>query len=754
MSHRPRSALGLAFVLASNLAQGGLMDPTASAQTAAPARRAVEAADVARLPAPGSVVPGAFTFVNGGTALTYLKSETSSLSRVLWRVELPDGQPRVVARPPGQGDTEANLSEVEKLRRERQRLRETGITQVVPAEEADVRVIPLQGDLFLQRGDGPLERLTETPSPEIDPRLNRDGSKVAFVRGDELFVLDLQSRTEIQLTQGAGEGLTHGLAEFIAQEEMDRSAGFWWSPDGARIAYQETDERHIPAYAIVHQGGEAYSVETHRYPFAGAANARVRLGVVDAGGGTTRWLSLGERDDEDLYLARVTWEGPASLLVQVLTRDQKRLRLYRFEAATGARTLLLEERSTSWVDLHDDLRVVEATGEFVWSSERTGFKHLELRDRAGQLVRVLTSGEWPVDAVAALDQHRREVWFTAGRESPLEAHLYRVALDGGAPARVTRQRGTHRVAVARGGDYFVDVLSTRTRPPVTTLRDRAGKSLATLDDASTDPRIAELRLDPPALTELKSRDGVRLFGAYYAPRSVAPGTRVPLVVKVYGGPNVQTVTDSWGLTADLSAQYLCARGFAVWKLDNRGSARRGHAFEAAIDRHMGTLEVRDQADGVAFVAASWPEVDTARVGITGGSYGGYMTLRCLTEAPDTFHAGVAIAPVTDWDGYDTCYTERYMGTPANNADGYRDSSVLKGAEKLRGALLVIHGMLDENVHFRHTARLTTALLGAGKPFALLPLPDERHSSRREVDRKYVEERLAEFLTESLRRPGD
>jgi dipeptidyl-peptidase 4 len=731
---------------------GGLMAQHAPAQSTAgsqgKAGRAVQAADVARLPSPGSVVPSAFAFVPDGRALTYLKSESASLSRVLWRVELADWRPRVVARPPGQGDTEANLSEAEKLRRERQRLRETGITQVVRAEGADVSAIPLQGDLFLQRGDGPLERITETSSPEIDPKLTRDGSKVAYVRDDELFVHDLASHEETQLTTGGGNGISHGLAEFIAQEEMDRSTGYWWSPDGGRIAYQETDERHIPLYSIVHQGGETYSVETHRYPFAGGTNARVKLGVIAATGGETRWLSLAEGDD--FYLARVTWDGPASLLVQVLARDQKSLRLYRFDAETGARRLLVEERAETWVNLHDDLRVVEATGEFVWSSERTGFKHLELRDREGALVRVLTSGDWPVDGVASLDQKRREVWFGAGRESPLETHLYRVSLEGGEPERLTQTPGMHRVSVARGGDHFVDVASSRTRAPVTTLCDRMGQVLTTLDDSGSDPRIGELRLDPPALTEFKDRDGVRLFGAYYAPRAISPGAKVPLVVMVYGGPHVQTVTEAWSMTADLTAQFLAARGIAVWKMDNRGSARRGHAFEAALNRRLGSVEVRDQVDGVAFAAASWPEIDTTRVGITGGSYGGYMTLRALTEAPEVFHSGVSIAPVTDWDGYDTCYTERYMGTPANNPDGYRDSSVLTRTANLRGRLLVIHGMLDENVHFRHTARLTTSLLGAAKPFDLLPLPDERHSSRRVGDRQYVAERLADFFAGMIR----
>jgi dipeptidyl-peptidase-4 len=739
---------------------GGLMETPSPAQTAANdkgprPKRFVTAAEVARLPPPGSVVPGAFSFTHDGKALLYLKSETASLSRVLWRVELPDGTPRVVARPPGGGDTEANLSAAEKLRRERQRLRETGITQVIRAEKADVGIIPLQGNLYLQRGDGPLEQITDTASPEIDPKLTRDGTHVGFVRDDELFVIDLASRKETQLTRGAGAGITHGLAEFIAQEEMDRSSGFWWSPDGKRIAYQETDERHIPLYTIVHEGGESYSVETHRYPFAGAANAKVRLGIIAADGGDTRWLALAENESDDFYLARVTWDGPTSLLVQILKRDQRALRLYRFDVLTGARTLLVENRSDTWVNLHDDLRVIEATGEFLWSSERTGYKHLELRDRAGALIRILTTGDWPVDAVAALDEERREVWFTADRESPLESHLYRVTLDGSEePVRVTQRRGSDRATVSREGAYFVNVSSRRDRPPVTTLCDRTGKTLLTLDDAGTDARIAELRLDPPALTEFKNRDGVRLFGAYYAPKSVAPGTKVPLVVMVYGGPHVQTVTESWGMTADLTAQYLSSRGFAVWRMDNRGSARRGHAFEAALYRRMGTVEVRDQVDGVAFAAASWPEVDVSRVGITGGSYGGYMTVRALTEAPETFHTGVAVAPVTDWDGYDTCYTERYMGTPADNPEGYKGSSVLTGVDRLRGALLVIHGMLDENVHFRHTARLTTALLGAGKPFHLLPLPDERHSSRREEDRKYVAERMADFFEEALRLPKE
>jgi dipeptidyl-peptidase-4 len=722
------------------------------------ARRAIDAALVAKLPYPGTVTPGEIAFTPDGSAVTYLKAEGQTLSRVVWRADVAAGaRPKVVARAPAEADAEANLSPEETLRRERQRLRETGIAQVARAARADLIVAPVQGDLFLLKGEGPLEQLTDTPSPEIDPQLSPDGSKVAFVREGELYVMDLATREERQLTRGACDGVSHGLAEFIAQEELDRASGFWWAPDGSVIAFQETDERQVPPYPIVHQGGETISVETHRYPFAGALNAKVRLGLVAVESGETTWLNHTEPSD-DSYLARVTWEDAHNLLIQLLARDQTVLRLYRVDVAAKTRLLLLEERSEAWVNLHDDLRVVEPGGELLWSSERTGFKHLELRDRDGRIIRTLTEGDWPVDDVLCLDARRRVVWFSAGRESPLEAHAYRVSLDGGPIERVTQARGTHRVVVSPDGRHFVDTVSSRRKPPVTTLCDSEGHTLTTLDDAGTDPRLASLSLALPVLTQFKSRDGVTLFGAYYAPRSCcAPGEKAPLVVMLYGGPHVQVVTDSWGertnataMTVDLTAQYLTERGFAVWKMDNRGSARRGHSFEAALYHNMGDIEVRDQVDGVRFVARSWPEVDTTRVGVSGGSYGGYMTLRCLTEAPDIFQAGVAVSPVTSWDGYDTAYTERYMSTPKDNPHGYESASVLMRVGTLQGKLLLVHGLLDENVHFRHTARLATALIAADKPFTLLPLPDARHSIRREEDRKYVAERLVDYFERTLK----
>jgi dipeptidyl-peptidase-4 len=642
------------------------------------------------------------------------------------------------------------MSEADKLRRERQRLFDTGISQIARAEEADVTVTSLQGDLFVQHGDGDLEQITATPTPALDPKPSPDGLRVAFIRDDELYVLELRSRREIQLSFGAEEGLSHGLAEYIAQEEMGRKSGYWWSPDGERIAYQETDERHVPRFPITRQDREQCLVETHRYPFSGMPNAKVRLGVVDARGGDTFWLAPWKIEG-DFYLARVAWDSPRTLLVQILARDQKSLRLLRIDVDTGKQNQLLQETSSTWINLHDDLRMVYATGEFVWSSESTGFRHLELRDKGGDLVRTLTSGDWTVDGVAGLDAQRREVWFMGRREGPLETHLYRVSLDGGPIEQITSESGMHSVCVDRAGDHFIDTYSSLSAPPRTTLRDRAGKILAMIDDASEDPHLREVNLVPPRMEKFRNREGFELYGAYYAPRSdeLKVQGKVPLVVLVYGGPHVQMVTHSWALTADMIAQFLSDLGFAVWKMDNRGSANRGHAFESSVHLRMGNIEVADQADGVAHICGVQCDLDTRRVGITGRSFGGYLTLRALTEAPDIFHAGVASAPVSDWRFYDTCYTERYMGMPADNVEGYRRSSVLSNIDRISGPLLIVHGMLDENVHFRNSVRLATALIEADRHFCFVPLPEERHSVRSEGVRAYVAEKIGRFFSMTL-----
>jgi dipeptidyl-peptidase-4 len=704
---------------------------------------------VARYPRPGTRIPTAFRFSHDGRFLYFLQGENRSTVRSLVREEVASGRREIVARPPGgSAGTTGALPPEEILRRERQRIQDQGITGYALAEEADVAVFAYAGDLYRARAGGDPERLTETPETEEDPQLSPDGTRLAFVREGDLFVLDLAGRSETRLTEGARDGLTHGLAEYIAQEEMDRSSGFWWSRDGAFLAYAEVDETDIPVYPIVHQGGASWDVERHRYPFAGGPNARVRLGVIPAGGGATRWLNLAPEGGE-FYLARVLWDRDGSLLVQVQSRDQRRLRLLRFEGRSRRGTLLLEERSETFINLHEDLRTL-ADGRFLWSSESSGYRHLEVRARDGTLVRRLTAGDWAVDGVAGLDEERGLVYFTAGKDSPLERRLYRVALDGAPVAVIAGEPGIHAATFPRHGRLFVDVHDSAARPPRVTLRDASGSTLRTID-SNDDPEPRVLGLEPPEFVTLAAADGTTLYGAVYKPRPMRPGRRYPAIVSVYGGPTAQMVKNAWEITSDLRAQYLSRHGYVVFRLDNRGSEGRGRRFQEALFHRLGSIEVEDQIAGARWLGAR-PYVDRRRLGIYGWSYGGYMAARCLLLAPDLFRAAVAGAPVTDWDGYDTYYTEHYMGTPRDNAEGYRESSLLPLAGRLEGRLLLIHGMSDENVHFRHTARLINALNTAGKTYDLLVFPDERHLPRGEDDRRFLEERLVAHFDRALGRP--
>ncbi|HLG43115.1 MAG TPA: prolyl oligopeptidase family serine peptidase [Planctomycetota bacterium] len=652
--------------------------------------------DVARFPRPGTAAPARLRFSPDGKRLTYLWSEAGTLARTLWEVDLATGERREIVRPPDEGATDANVSREEALRRERARLRETGITHYDWADDAPVLIAPIRGDVYAWPGMRKIAERAETP------KLTPDGKTPVFVREGALWA------GERRLSRG--EGVTHGLAEFNAQEELGRHDGFWISPDSRRVAFQEVDERHIPVYPIVHQGKDSPEVEPHRYPFAGGPNARWRLGVVSIDGGPVQWLDL-----RDEYLARVNWSPDGRLWTQTLSRDQRRL-----ELRAEGRTVLVEEADV-WINLHHDLRFLPG-GRFVWSSERTGFRHLYLDGGTP-----LTQGDWSVDAVSGVSGEWS--YFTASKEGPLERQGYRVS-SAGKLERLTRDPGSHDLVVSKDGRW-VDLHASTRVPPRVLFEGR------TLYESKVD-------LAGPELASFKSRDGAALYAAVYKPSRLP----APLIVSVYGGPHHQAVQDDWLLTVDLRAQHLAQRGFVVLKVDNRGSARRGLDFERAIERNMGDVEVRDQVDGVRWAKSRGLATD--RVGIYGWSYGGYMTLMCLCRAPEVFACGVAGAPVTSWDGYDTGYTERYMSTPQENPEGYRASSVMTHAANLRGRLMLVHGMLDENVHFRHTARIVEALNAANKRYELLAYPNERHMPRSEAGRRAMEQRIVEFFESNLR----
>jgi dipeptidyl-peptidase-4 len=496
-------------------------------------------------------------------------------------------------------------------------------------------------------------------------------------------------------------------------------------------------------------------------------NALVRLGVVALDGGAPVWMDLGAEDDQ--YLARVTWFPDGTLTAQIENREQTVLDLVRFDPQTGAQTRLLRETSAVWVNLHDLLRPLN-DGGFLWASERTGFQHLYRYDRGGNLLSAITHGEWMVDGIAGVDEANRLVHVTGTLDGPTERHLYAVSFDGGEPRRITDAPGMHAVITDHALRRFVDIHHNTETPPTITLRSlfhltadpRVPEAVAanirrhlSTDGAvlrmiydKTDPRIAQLDLQPPELVTLASRDGETLYGAIYRPPARFGAGPFPTIVSVYGGPHAQRVQNSWGLTVDIRAQYLRENGFLVFVLDNRGSARRGLAFESRIKHDMGNLEVQDQVDGVRWLDGQGL-ADLARVGIYGWSYGGYMSAMSLARAPETFKVAVAGAPVTNFDGYDTHYTERYMGTPQSNPQGYAESSVMHHIPTMAGKLLIVHGLIDENVHFRHTARLINALIRARKSYDLLLFPDERHMPRKIEDRVFMEEQIRDYFVRNL-----
>ena len=529
-------------------------------------------------------------------------------------------------------------------------------------------------------------------------------------------------------------------------------------------------------------GGGGQEEECHLYPFAGAPNASVRLGVVPRSGGPVVWMDVRCGEDPkgaNEYLARVCWEPPREaggpsrgLLVQLQDRSQQRLQLVRFDPTTGRGSALLEERSPTWVNLHHCLRPLEApeaAGRFLWASERSGYCHLYLHAASGALEAQVTGGEWMVESLEAVDEPRGLVYFTGTCDGALEAHLYSAPLrpPSGAgppcmrPRRLTTAGGRHSVVVDPRLRHFIDIHDSLRAAPSVTLRSLSdGALLRTLYRPQTeDPRVERLALEPPEVLSVPGAPAgttgalgspPQLYCAVYAPDPAlhGPGPYKTLV-SVYGGPHVQCVCNSWLLTVDMRAQFFRSQGYLVLKVDNRGTARRGTAFEGAIRGRLGAIEVADQAAAVRFVAQQGL-VDVGRVGIYGWSYGGYLAAMAMALEPRLFRCSVIGAPVTFWDGYDTHYTERYLGTPQSNPEGYRASSVLERAAALRGPLLLVHGMIDENVHFSHTTRLISHLHAARKTeYNLLAFPNERHIPRKLQDRSYLEKRIADFFEQHV-----
>ncbi|GMH08894.1 hypothetical protein Nepgr_010734 [Nepenthes gracilis] len=731
--------------------------------------------EIVQYPLPGYVAPSSISFSPDDSSIAYLFSPENNLSRRLFVFDLGSGKHQLAFCPPDGGLDENNISEEETLRRERARERGLGVTRYewvkTGSSKKKMIMVPLPDGIYLQdiSSAKPDLKLQSTPcSPIIDPHLSPDGTMLAFVRDYELHVLDILYNEEKQLTFGArGNALIHGLAEYIAQEEMDRKNGYWWSPDSKFIAFTEVDSSEIPLYRIMHQGKSSVgpnSQEDHAYPFVGASNAKVRLGVVLVSGGPTIWMDLlcggkgGVNDDEE-YLARVHWMPGNVLTAQVLNRSQTKLKMLKFDIKTGERKVMLVEEQEFWVNLHDLFTPLDkgVSGGFIWASEKSGYRHLYLHDGDGNCLGPITEGDWMVEQIAGINEAAGIVYFTGTLDGPLESNLYSVRLipDGNCPIpgpiRLTHGNGKHAVVLDHQMQSFIDVHDSLDSPPMVLVcsLDDGNKISSLYDPPFSVPKFERLQLKPPEIVQVEVNEGIVLFGALYKPDESRFGPPpYKTMINVYGGPNVQLVCDSWINTVDMRAQYLRSKGILVWKLDNRGSARRGLKFEGSVKYKFGRVDAEDQLVGAEWLVKQGLS-KAGQIGLYGWSYGGYLSAMALSRFPDVFRCAVSGAPVASWDGYDTFYTEKYMGLPYDNQASYEFSSVMHHVHKIKGRLLLVHGMIDENVHFRHTARLVNALVAAGKHYELLIFPDERHMPRRVTDRIYMEERIWEFIERNL-----
>ena len=675
-----------------------------------------------------------------GQLVAYLQGRGDDKDRYdLWAYDVRAQKHRRLVDSRTLAGADKALSAEEEARRERQRTSSySGIVEYSFAPDSRHLLIPLNGDLYVYdlaaRPGQSVRRLTSTEAYETDARFSPRSHYVSFVRDQNLYVIDLANGTERAITREGGGLVSFGMAEFLAQEEMDRDTGYWWSPDERRIALARVDESPVNEVERFEIQATGARIVKQRYPATGTANARVDLFVADLGSEVRVQLDLGAGD---FYLPRIDWfPDSRAVAVQRQSRDQKTLELLRFEL-NGRGRVLLTERSDSWVPLHRELTFLLKTRQFIWASSRDGFQHLYLYDDDGTLIRQLTRGEYVVEgvytepAVRAVDERTRRVYFAAGLPSPMERHLFWVSLDKpGAPQRVTQGAGMHDTTMSQDARVFVDKFSNTETPPNVTLRNAAGAVRTVLVPNQLNSMhpygpYADENV-PVEFGSIEASDGQDLYYRMVKPRHLEPGKRYPVLFDVYGGPARQRVVNAWG---NLFHQYLAQHGYIVFTLDNRGSGQRGTKFETALlgpaGGKLGAVEVQDQVRGVEYLR-TLPFVDGQRIGIFGWSYGGYLALMCLMQAPDAFAAGVAGAPVTDWSLYDTHYTERYLSTPQLNAAGYAASNVLNHAADLRRPLLLVHGMADDNVLFANSTALMKKLQDLQKPFDLMAYPGGKH----------------------------
>jgi len=618
-----------------------------------------------------------------------------------------------------------------------------------PAETAVL--INWSNDLFYYEfGSDRAIRLTSNPEEEVGEGFSPDGRMVSFVRENNLYVEDLgMQRRERALTRDGSAKILNGRLDWVYQEELYGRGNFgayWWSPDSTSIAFLRIDESPVPEFTVVDHIPYDQKLEVTAYPKAGDPNPIVKLGVVNAAGGDIRWIDTFKYQPEDFLISRVTWTPDGEKVVyQAQNREQTFLDVNFADPRNGKSSNVIHETSKAWVAINEQ-PIWLKDGSFIWASERSGWEHLYHYSADGKMLRQITDGKWEVRSIEGVDEANGYIYFTAMEHSLIAPNGYRIKLDGSGLTRLTQTEGSHRLDLSPANNYFIDVWSDVNTPSQVRLYDASGKLVRVIAENKVDA-LKQYKLGTTDLLQVKTRDGFVMEAMMIKPPDFDPRKKYPVMSFTYSGPHAPQVRDGWGSQTYMFHQLLAQKGYIIWVCDNRTASGKGMDATWPVYKNFGELELRDLEDGVSWLK-SQPYVDGSRIGIWGWSYGGFMTSYALTHS-QSFKIGISGGTVADWRDYDSIYTERYMGTPQNNPEGYKRSSPVNAAKNLHGKLLLIHGAIDDNVHMQNTIQFIYELQKAGKQFQLMLYPKSRHGVTDPLLLKHMRQMMLDYIVENL-----
>ena len=611
-------------------------------------------------------------------------------------------------------------------------------------------VLKIDNDLYyLPAGSESPYRLTQTEAEEKNPHISPDGKKVAFTRDHDLYIIDIETGTEKRLTNDGSDTIYNGWASWVYYEEIlgrrSRYAAFWWSPDSRMLAFLRFDDSNVPTFPLFHCEGVHGYLEMQRYPKPGDTNPVVKLGVVHIDNKKVIWLD--QEEEKDRYVAWPFWSPDSKrLLFQSINRDQDTIHIYNADPFNAKKNIVYSETQSTWVEFFEDLYILKDDKGFIVRSDRDGWRHLYLYDMSGQEITQVTQGEWQVDDIARIDEKNEVIYFHGSTEISTENHLYRVKFNGGDLTKLTGVAGTHNTKVSPDGKYFIDTFNNIDRPTRIDCYQTDGLFIRSIGDQQT-AALTDCDLGKVELFSIPTDDGYHLPALWVLPPQFNPGEKYPVIFSVYGGPGRASVSNRF---LSLDDHYYAQRGIITIYVDHRGSAHFGKKGEALMHRNLGKWEMYDLIQAVKWLR-ELPFINLEKIGISGGSYGGYVAAMALTYGADYFTHGIAQYSVTDWQLYDNVYTERYMDQPADNPEGYKFGSVLTHVNNYKGKLLITHGAIDDNVHMQNSIQLVEELQRLNKRFEMMIYPNQRHGIRGKFRAHAVKDAVAFWFRHFLDR---